>query len=128
MSYPMVMSSEGARDVGTRLEGVVQSAQELVAFADGDPGLAAKAGVEVAALEAKMLLGDPALQNIHSRVLGYQDLGKLERLEGVVTMASHRMGACLNAMEAEESGRTVNNLGQIISVTGGAIGILKSFL
>ena len=124
----MTMISGGSRDEGSRLEEVVRSARELVAFADGDPALAAKAGVEVAALEAKMLLGDPALRNIHSRSLGYQDLGKLERLEGIVTMASNRMEACLSAMEAEESGKTVNNLGQIISVTGGAIGILKSFL
>ncbi len=128
MNYPMVMGSAGSRDIGARLEGVVQSARELVAFADGDPELAAKAGVEVAALEAKMLLGDPALRNIHSKTLGRQDLEKLERLEGIITMASNRMGACLSAMEAEESGQTVNNLGQIISVTGGAIGILKSFL
>ncbi len=128
MTPSRMMIPAESRDAGTRLEGVVQSARELVAFADGDPGLAAKAGVEVAALEAKMLLGDPALRNIHSRTLGYQDIQKLERLEGVVTMASHRMGDCLSAMDAEESGRTVNNLGQIISVTGGAIGILKSFL
>ncbi len=122
------MISAESREVGVRLEGVVRSAHELVAFAEGDPGLAAKAGVEVAALEAKMLLGDPALRNIQSKSLGYQDLEKLERLEGIVTMASYRMGDCINAMDAEASGRTVNNLGQIISVTGGAIGILKSFL
>ncbi len=122
------MISAESREVGTRLEGVVQSAHELVAFAEGDPALAAKAGVEVAALEAKMLLGDPALRNIQSKNLGYQDFEKLERLEGIVTMASYRMGDCISAMDAEESGRTVNNLGQIISVTGGAIGILKSFL
>ncbi len=128
MNDSRMMISAESREVGMRLEGVVQSAHELVAFADGDPGLAAKAGVEVAALEAKMILSDPVLRNIQSRNLGYQDLQKLERLEGIVTMASHRMGDCINAMDSEESGKTVNNLGQIISVTGGAIGIIKSFL
>lgn len=114
------------RDVGSRLQGVVRSAEELVAFADGDPGLAAKAGVEVAALEAKMLLGDPSLKSLHSRSLGYADLEKLERLEGLVALSSHRMGDCISAMDAETSGKTVNNLGQIISLAGGAIGIVKS--
>lgn len=116
------------RDVGTRLQGVVRSAQELVAFADGDPGLAAKAGVEVAALEAKMLLGDPSLKSLHSRSLGYADFEKLERLEGLVTLASHRMGDCIAAMDAEASGKTATSLGQIISLAGGAIGIVKSIL
>ncbi len=124
----MAMIPTETHEVGVRLEGVVQRARELVAFADGDPGLAAKAGVEVAALEAKMLLGDPALRNIQSRTLGYHDLEKLERLEGVVSLSSQRMGECIASMDAEMSGRTVNNLGQIIGVAGGALGILKSFL
>ena len=122
----MALTSGASREMSTRLGDVVQSARELVAFADGDPGLAAKAGVEVAALEAKMLLGDPSLQNLHSRVLGYPDLEKLQRLEGLVTLSSNRMGACISAMDAEVSGKTVNNLGQIISLAGGAIGIVKS--
>lgn len=112
----------------SRLEGVIQGARELVAFAEGDPALAAKAGVEVAALEAKMLLGDPALHNIRSRALGARDLEKFERLEGVLSMCSNRMGDCIASMDAEMSGKTVNSIGQIISVAGGAIGIVKSIL
>ena len=128
MNVSMTLAPAGTHEVSVRLEGVVQSARELVAFAEGDPVFASKAGVEVAALEAKMLLGDPAIRSLHSRSLGSPDLEKLERLEGIVALSSNRMGECIASMDAEMSGSAVNSLGQIISLAGGAIGIVRSIL
>lgn len=124
MNYEMIPSH--SQEVGVRLSGVLASAQELSSFVDSNPTLASKAGVEVLALEAKMLSSDPALGRLGNRAVSGEDLSKLQRLEGVVALSSQRMGECIASMDAEMSGRTVNNLSQIVGVAGGAIGLVKS--
>lgn len=109
-----------------RLEGIVQSAGELVAFADAEPQLASRAGVEVLALEAKMVLRGGGVSGLRQRSLGSRELASLERLEGIVALSSSRMGECASSMDAEAAGHTVNSLSQIIGLAGGAIGIIKS--
>lgn len=124
MSYEMIPSQ--SREVGIRLSSVLASAHELSSFADSDAALASRAGVEVLALEAKILSSDPALGRLGSRTMSGADLSKLERLEGVVALSSQRMGECVASMDAEASQRTVNNLSQIVGMAGGAIGLAKS--
>ena len=114
------------REVGVRLSGVLASAQELSSFADSDPALASRAGVESLALEAKILSGDSSVRRLGSHAVSEDGLQKLQRLEGVVALSSQRMGECVASMDAEVSGRTVNNLSQIVGVAGGAIGLAKS--
>ncbi len=123
MSYGMIALEGNSLE---RLEGVVRSAHELSAFADAEPQLAARAGVEVLALEAKVMLHGGGLSNLRQRRLGSTDFSNLERLEGIVTLASSRMGECLASMDAEDRSTTVNNLSQLIGLAGGAIGIIKS--
>jgi len=101
-----------------RLDGVVQAARELISFSDADPALAARAGVEVLALEAKM-----ALQG--SR-LGGGSIDAYERLDGIVALAGNRIGECVAAMDREMSGSPVERLSRIIGLAGGAIGVIRS--
>jgi hypothetical protein len=126
MDYGMIALGQPPGASFDRLEGVVQGASELVAFADAEPQLAGRAGVEVLALEAKMVLQGGSLSKLRQRGLGSRDWATLERLEGIVALASSRMGECVSSMDAEARGEAVNSLSQIIGLAGGAIGIIKS--
>ena len=128
MTYGMIALGQGPTTPLDRLEGVVGSARELVAFADAEPQLAGRAGVEVLALEAKMMLRGGSLSNLRQRSLGSHEFATLERLEGIVALASSRMGECVSSMDTEAAGDPVNSLSQIIGLAGGAIGIIKSVI
>ncbi len=106
MPRTVVLGAEEAGLIGeyaARLEG---SAIALTALSSEDPELAALAGVEVAALEARSILGKGCLARVaaaagvEGATLAEEDLDGVSRLEGVVTLASHRIGACLASMEA----------------------------
>ena len=126
MSYGLIALGQAPASSIERLEGVMRSAHELSAFADAEPQLAARAGVEVLALEAKMVLQGGSLSGLRQRSLGSREFAALERLEGIVALASSRMGECSSSMDSEARDGAVNSLSQIIGLAGGAIGIIKS--
>lgn len=97
------------------------SARELVAFYQREPELAARAGVETLALEAKMLLAVP------SRGLSGPDLGTAQRLEGLVTLASGRIETCMASMDraVSLSGSDEDPIGRLAGVIGVANGVLS---
>jgi hypothetical protein len=123
---PLDLAPETALQAPSRLDGVVLAAQELISFADEHPALAARAGVEVLALEARMALQGARPPAGRTHALGARDLATFERLDGIVALASSRMGECVAAMDREMSGRGIESIGRIIGLAGGAIGILKS--
>jgi hypothetical protein len=112
-------------DSSLSLEGVVDSARELVAFSEREPILASRAGVEVLALEAKMLMRQGNLLGAR-RSLGRSDLGLLQRLDGIVSISNNRIGECIASMDHEMSGSAFESLSRIVGLAGGAIGIIRS--
>ena len=123
---PLGQAPETAPQPPSGLDGVVLAARELVSFADEHPALAARAGVEVLALEARMALQAGRLSVGRTHALGVRELVAFERLDGIVALASSRMGECVAAIDREMSGQGIESIGRIIGLAGGAIGILKS--
>lgn len=107
---------------------------ELARFADQEPGLASQCGIEISALEAKTLLGSGMIDRLSSMAeeaarmgSGFmarrQDLECINRLEGVVSLASSRIAQKYMAMEAADSGSA--KLGTAISVISGVVGLVR---
>jgi hypothetical protein len=129
----ITLGAEEAGFLGGYAEGLEMSARELESFSKEDPELAALAGIEVPALEARHILGRgcPARVAAAGRgngeaVVSAEDVEAVSRLEGVVTLASSRIGSCLASMEAAESSGGMNQLGGLIGLATGAIGLVKA--
>ncbi len=111
-----------ARLMGERTEQVVLSARELVGFYEREPELAARAGVETLALEAKMILREAS-----SRGLSGRDLDVVHRLEGLVRLASGRIDACIASMDQAAGSQTdpINQLAGMVGLANGAFSLLS---
>lgn len=114
-----------------------QAARELSAFADQDPGLAGDCGVEVNALEARGILSGGVCERLGARCMdGIRnrrpiqisggDLEQLERLEGVLSVASSRIGLKIAAIDAAGSQEGVAMLGSVMGFATGAVGLIRS--
>jgi hypothetical protein len=114
------------------------SAAELAGLGEHDPGLAGDAGVEICALEARVLLASGAPERVRgaaqeaARVgrpaqISASDLEALSRLEAVVAMGSSRIGLRLASMDAEAAQVPAVSMGNMVGLATGAIGFIRSF-
>lgn len=110
----------------------------LAALGEADPGLAGECGVEVCSLEARTILatGAPgrvaALAGEAARTgkpvaVSPGDLESLSRLEAVVALGSSRIQLKLAALEAEAAQEPRAQLGSLIGLATGAVGLWKAF-
>lgn len=113
------------------------AARDLAVFTETDHDLLAECGFEVGALEVKMALfgGAPARiaaaaaeaaaagRNVRIRS---EDMDALSRLEGLLTLAGARMTMRIAAIDSEQSQTGLTQLGSIIGLASGAVGLIKS--
>ena len=92
------------------------AALELVAFADGEPALASRAGVEVLALEARGIMSAGAPMRLAAKEAAPGDMEALARLEGIVTLAEARLDALDASLGATESGGGIERLSGFIGI------------
>lgn len=115
------------------------SARELALFGETDPFLAGECGVEVCALEARMLLASGAVDRIaraateaiqsgRTSSISVDDIEAVSRLEGVVALGSSKIGLKLASMDAEASQEPIMKITNLIGLAGGAYGFIKSIL
>lgn len=131
------LGSSDALFLAGRAAAIGQAAREFIAFADQDPGLAAHAGVEISALEARVLLSGGAVDRVASLAsqaarlgrafdVSGQDIEAVSRLEGVLALASSRIDFSLAGMAAAEAGAGPSMLGTYIGLATGAVGLFKT--
>jgi hypothetical protein len=112
------------------------SGLELSSFSDREPFLAAECGVEISALEVRSILGSGSVDRIcvaaeSSRKSGMgfavsrADMELMNRMEGVIALASSRIAQKYMALEAADS--SSSKLGSAISVVSGIAGLIKTF-
>ena len=115
------------------------SARELALFGETDPFLAGECGVEVCALEARMLLSSGAVDRVaraateamgtgRETSVSADDLESLSRLEGAVALGSSKIGLKLASMDAEASQAPIQKITNLLSLAGGAYGFIRSIL
>ena len=102
------------------------AAREFVAFSEGEPALAAQAGVEVLALEARGILSGGAHHRLASTGAGPADLGALSRLEGIVALAGARLDALDAAIARDSQGSGIEQLAGFIGLASGAVGLYNA--
>jgi hypothetical protein len=107
-----------------------RQAADLMGFVDREPELSGECGIEVNAVEARALLsGDLAerLSGLRGTVeVEESDLERLSRLEGVLALASSRIGARIRALDEAEGSALATKLGSMIGLATGAVGLVKS--
>lgn len=137
----MYQTSFGPQDAAIlagKAEGLRLAAQEISAFQESSPQLAAQAGVEVCALEARTILAGGAVDRIvmagtkaaeSGRPLSMNgpDLDALTRLEGVVMVSEARIGSSLGTLEHAEAGGGMETLAGWVGLAGGVVGLVKTF-
>lgn len=111
-----------------RARRLASAAREFVSFAESEPMLAGRAGVEVLALEARGILGAGAAQRAAQGMAEPADVETLVRLDGVVALAGARLESLEAAMEAAEGEGGFQKLAGIIGLASGAVGLIKSFV
>lgn len=130
---------ENARSLVEKVEGLGRAARELALFGETEPALAAECGVEVLALEAKSILsggvpqrvaalaGRTALSGRPVEISG-ADLSALERLEGVLALASSRIERRRMELEAQAGPSVVDRIAPVLGgiVLDKAFGLIKS--
>lgn len=120
-----------------RVHRIEMSARELVAFEEGDPDLASECAVETPALEARMILAsgtcrrlaenlEKSLRQGTQAVLSGEDWGNLTRLEGVVALATNRIELKMAALDAATAQGGFSQLGSVIGLATGAVGLIRS--
>jgi len=116
---------------------VQMAGKELALFGEAEPWLAAQCGVEIGALEARTLLAGGAATRVGRLageaavagspvVLAAEDLEALSRLEGVLALSSSRIGQAIAIMDSRERSSGFDNLGSVIGLATGAVGLIKS--
>lgn len=116
---------------------VQMAGKELALFGEAEPWLAAQCGVEIGALEARTLLSGGAATRVGRLageaaasgspvVLAAEDLEALSRLEGVLALSSSRIGQAIAIMDSRERSSGFDNLGSVIGLATGAVGLIKS--
>lgn len=115
------------------------SARELASFGETDPFLASECGVEVGALEARMILSSGAVDRVAQAAakaaqsgqmgsISADDLEALSRLEGVVALGSSKIALKLASLDAAASQEPVTRITNLLGLAGGAYGFIKSIL
>lgn len=115
------------------------SARELAMFGESDPYLASECGVEVGALEARMILSSGAVDRVARSAaqtaqsglrgsIAADDLEAVSRLEGVVALGSSKIALKMATMDAEASQAPISKITNLIGLAGGAYGLIRSIL
>jgi hypothetical protein len=115
------------------------SARELALFGETDPFLASECGVELGALEARMILSSGAVDRIaraaseaiqsgRTATISADDIEALSRLEGVVSLGSSKIELKMAAMDASASQEPITRITNLLGLAGGAYGLIKSIL
>ena len=99
----------------------------LADLGESEPVTAAQLGLEVASLEARLLLEAGSLDRISRLGIAAPqvDLGRMERLETLVRMAEGRVTERLAALEASEGSRPWQSLAGAVSLAGGIVSIAR---
>lgn len=128
------LSGAEARRLAEESAWLADAGKALSELSDDDPALAREAGVEVAALEAKILLGTGAVERVLRAAalasrspagapVAQEDLGRLTRLEAVVSSARARIERRLAEAEAKnDPGQKVMGA---VSLAGGILSLAK---
>lgn len=127
---------EIARALAAKVSQVRMAGAELASFGEAEPGLSAECGVEIAALEARTILGSAAADRILSAAVHGAQLGRpftvseadmraMNRLEGVLSLASNRIAQRYMALEGASS--NVSKLGSVVNVVSGIAGLVRTF-
>jgi len=115
-----ILLAEHARVLGS-------AGRALAELGEGEPMLASDLGLEVASLEARLILGTGTLSRV-SRLggkAGHGDLGRMERLETLVRMADARVAERLAMIDGQEGSKTWQSIAGAVSLAGGIVSIAK---
>jgi len=104
------------------------AALALAELGDAEPSTARDLGLEVASLEARMLLGSGVIDRIVRGSAAPADLGRLGRLETLVRLADNRVVERLAALDSQETSRPWQSLASAVSLAGGLFSIAKQIL
>lgn len=125
------LSPEDASFLASRARALGVAARTLVSFADSEPELAARAGVEIQALEARAILRRGALSRILSGAhLGVprEDIDDMSRLEVVTSMADDRIQALAGSLSSQPEEAGVGKLTEVLGMASMAVGLLNSVI
>lgn len=133
MTLALGFTGSRADTLASKGRALSEAAGELVRLHETSPDLTALAGVEVAALEARVILEGGAVDRVSRALSGSQspsaqDVEALSRLEGVLTVAESRIGTCMGAMEARESSAPMEKLAGFIGLATGAVSLVRSII
>lgn len=126
-----------AASLAERMVALAGSARELSLFDETDPHLAGECGVGLSALEARTILGSGAVDRIARTAaeaarsgrpasLAADDMEAVSRLERVVALGSSMITLKLASMEAAARQEPVANVGTLIGLGTGLVGLIKS--
>lgn len=129
---------DAARALAAKADQIRMSGTVLTSFSEQEPHLAFECGVEMAAFEARGLLGSGAVDRVVAQALqgertrrpfmvSDQDMKAIVRLEGVVSLAASRIAQKYMALEAENKQSSQVQLGSVISLVTGAAALYKTF-
>lgn len=115
------------------------SAREFAMFGESDPFLASECGVEVGALEARMILSSGAIDRVAQAAaktaqsglrgsISADDLEAISRLEGVIALGSSKISLKMASMDAEASQGPISKITNLLGLAGGAYGFIRSIL
>ena len=125
------LSPEDASFLAARARALGVAARTLVSFAESEPELAARAGVEIQALEARSILTRGALGRILSGAhLGIprEDLDDMSRLEAVTSVADDRIQALAGSISSQPEEAGVGKLTEVLGVASMAVGLFNSVI
>lgn len=125
-----------ARALLSKVDQVRLAGAELASFGEAEPGLAAECGIEIAALEVRTILGSQAAERIMAAAQQGAQLGRgflvqeadmraMNRLEGVISLASNRIAQRYMALEGANS--NVAKLGTVMNVVSGLAALVRTF-
>lgn len=128
---------EAAGRLAQKAAYVQMAGRDLALWGETEPYLVHSTGLEVSALEARILLsgGAPArVVEAASRAarsgtpasVDAADLEAVARLEGILTVAASRLGQAIAAIDAQNRSSGFETLGTAIGLATGAIGLIKS--
>ena len=131
-----VLGRRDAETLGLAAQDLAGRAQALVRFAEADPDLALAAGVEVSALEAKTILSSGAPGRVAGAAAGAgrsgqaviapADFQAIGRLEALLFSSDQRLGQRMAQLDQARASSPYENLGSMIGLATGAVGLLRS--
>ena len=131
MTLALTFSGDRAGALITKGKALGDAAWALVGLHETEPDLAATAGVEVAALEARGILEGGAVERVEAslnagRQASVVDVEAISRLEGILSVSEARIGACMGAIDAQQAPVSVEKVAGFIGLATGAVSLIRS--